>query len=87
MAAFPKYAGRQVRMRGLTLAIQPAHHVVAVVGEEALVVQGVAEHLSHGCAAHGLLMTVLVHHMPKLQQLLQPAAIGLEVGGGDDAVL
>lgn len=62
-----------------TFLIKPADQVVCVVWEEALVVQGVADQLSHGSDAHGLAMVVHVHDMPRLQCLLQRFAVCLTV--------
>lgn len=70
-----------------TFLVQAAHEVVSIVGEEALVVQRVADQLRHGCHAHGLAVAVLVHDVLELQRLLQLLAIRLEVGGGDHALV
>ena len=55
------------------LVVQAGAQVEGVVGEEPLVVQGVAKHLGHGGTAHGLLVEVLV--------VLGPERPGRRVGG------
>lgn len=71
---------------GGTLVVHAADEVEGVVGEEPLVVQRVAQQLRHSGAAHGLVVAVLVHHLPRGEQLLQRLEVGLEARGGNHAL-
>mmetsp|Transcript_46629 Transcript_46629/g.118977 ORF Transcript_46629/g.118977 Transcript_46629/m.118977 type:complete len:301 (+) Transcript_46629:71-973(+) len=70
----------------LPLVVHAADEVEGVVGEEPLVVQRVAQQLRHSGAAHGLVVAVLVHHLPRGEQLLQRLEVGLEARGGNHAL-
>lgn len=63
-----------------TLGVQPRNQGEGVVGEEALVVQGVAHQLGGGHHAHGLLVGVLVDDILALDDLLQSGGVCLESG-------
>lgn len=61
-----------------TFRVQPNTEVPGEVGEEALVVQVVAQQLRKRAGTHGLAVDVLVHHIPHLQHLLQRPDVCLE---------
>ena len=61
-----------------TFRVQTHTQIPGEVGEEALVVQVVAQQLCEGTGAHGLPMNVLIHHIPGLQHLLQSPDVRLE---------
>ena len=63
-----------------TFLIQPSTEVEGVVGEEPLVVQGVAQQLRHGSHAHGPPVRELVLDPPLLDHLVQRPRVCLEAG-------
>ena len=69
------------------LIVQTRAKVEGVVGEEALVVEGVSEHLGHRGAAHGLFVKVLVILRPQGQNLVQLRPISVESRACDEALL
>lgn len=62
----------------LTLLVKAGADVEGVVGEEAFVVEGVAQQLRAGGHAHGPAVVELVLDVALLQHLVQRARIGLE---------
>lgn len=72
-------ADRVVRVDAThALVVQAGTQVEGVVGEEALIVQGVAKHLSHRGAAHGPLVGVLVVDRPVRQNFLELSPVPVE---------
>lgn len=75
------WSGHRIRTgcyQGLTLLIKAGADVEGVVGEEALVVEGVAQQLRAGCHAQGPPVIELVADVALLQHLVQRARIRLE---------